>query len=386
VTVAAMALSMGILVVYSALMEGYLRDMEASVLDYEVGDLQVVAAGYRDDPSLYSTIESPEPLLEALEREGLRAAPRLLAFGLAASGDSSAAASFRGLDLERDAQVTKAHEQLEAGRWLVPGDDRGAVVGRRLARMLGLQPGGELLVLSQGGDGSMAYDLFTVRGVLRGIGEGTDRTGVFITEAAFRELFVVPTGTHLITVRRPAELPLDAAALRVRAAAPEGLEVQTWRELFPTAASMLDAARGATYVVYLIAYVAVAILVLNAMLMTVFERVRELGVVKAIGAGPLLVLRLIFLEAYAQAGLAIAIGLAAALPALIYLSVVGIDMGRLGGLAVMGIAMRTIWTVELTPGAFLAPVLTLIVMVSLATVYPALKAAWLDPVQAIRHR
>ncbi len=386
VTVGAMTLSLTVLMLYSGLLEGYLRNMEREVLDYEVGDLQIFAEGYREEPSIYSTIEAPEVLLRQLEEGGLLATPRLLAYGLAASGESSSAASFRGIDLERDARAIHVHDQLQDGRWLDAGDDRGVVIGRRLSRMLGAAPGSELLVLSQGGDGSMAYDVFTVRGVLRGVGEATDRTGVFMTEAAFRELMVVPTGVHQIIVRRPEDLSLEQTAQRVRAAAPAGLEVLTWRELIPLVATMVDSARAVIYVVYVIAYIAVAILVLNAMLMAVFERVRELGVMKALGAGPTLILRLIFLEALFQAAIAIAIGVAIGVPGLIYLVRVGLDMSFVGEVAVMGVAFNPIWRANFTPLAVGAPLVTLLAMVCVATLYPALKAAWLDPLQAIRHR
>ena len=128
---------------------------------------------------------------------------------------SSSGASFRGVDVADDARVSGVYEELFEGEWLDPADPMGVVLGRRLARSLGVGPGGELLVLSQGADGSMAYDLYRVRGVLNSIGDATDRSGVFMTEAAFRELMVVPEGVHQLIVRRPETLELPAAAGQV---------------------------------------------------------------------------------------------------------------------------------------------------------------------------
>ena len=209
------------------------------------------------------------------------------------------------------------------------------MIGRRLARMLDTGPGGELLVLSQGADGSFAYDLYRVRGVLRGISDATDRTGIFMTTATFRELFVVPTGVHQIIVRRPADTELGSAESVVRGLARD-LDVQTWRQLMPTVASMLDSARTAMFAAYFIIYLAIAILILNAMLMAVFERIREIGVLKAIGTGPFQVFALVLAESALQVVLAIVLGVALSIPALAYLTRVGLDMSELGGVAVIG--------------------------------------------------
>lgn len=381
-----MSLALFILLVYAGLMEGYLADMERNVVDLEVGDVQVFAEGYRDDPSIYTRVEDEGRVLGPLRDAGFAATGRLLGFGLAAVGSSSAGVSFRGIDPERDAQVSRVHEEVDRGRWLDAGDPRGVVIGRRLARTLGAGLGSELLVLSQGADGAMAYDLYTVRGILRAIGDATDRTGVFMLAEAFRELMVVPTGVHQIIVRRPEGMELAPAAEQIRSLVGPRRDARTWRQLMPTVASMIDSARAAVTIMFVIVYLAVGILILNAMLMVVFERVRELGVLKAVGVRPFDVVRMILLESAVQAGLAIAIALSLAVPALVYLARVGIDIQALAGVAVMGVAMQPIWRAAITPSVFAGPIGTLIAIVVLAVLYPAVKAAWIQPVEAMRYR
>ncbi|MBN2498456.1 MAG: ABC transporter permease [Deltaproteobacteria bacterium] len=385
VTIAAMTFALFLLVLYSGMIEGYLDGMERDVLDLEVGDVQVFAQGYRDDPSIYRCIDRPD---ELCERIGLPASARLLAGGLAAAEHSSAGVMLRGLDSARDAAVSRISERLQAGRWLDPAAAREVVIGRRLAKNLGVGPGAEIVLLSQAADGSLANDLFTVRGVLMGISDLTDRRAVYMNEADFRELMVLPRGAHQIIVRRSEEISLEEAARRVRAARAQGvaLEVLSWRELMPTIASMLDSARAVIYVIFFVVYIAVGILILNAMLMAVFERIREFGVLKAIGVGPGRVFGLILVESAMQAAVAIVLGLALATPAAWYLAEYGIDVGTLGGLSVVGVAMRPVWFGSYSPETVAGPVLTLLLMVGLAVLYPGLKAAWIRPVQAMRHQ
>lgn len=384
VTMAATTLALLVMILYAGLMEGYLAGMERSILDVDLGDLQIFASDYRKNPSIHTRIEDPEAIIGLLEQDGFTASARLLTYGLAAANDASAGVSLRGLDVESEFEVSDIHNQLTGGSWLDPSDPAGVVLGRRLAHTLGASVGDELVILSQGTDSAMAIDLYRVRGVLRGISDGIDRSGVFMTEAAFRELLIVPDGAHQIIVRRPQSVDLPQAALRVGEVAGEN-DVQTWRQLMPTIASLLDSTRAVMVVMFFIIYFAIGILVLNAMLMAVFERIRELGVLKALGASPFDIMRLIWTESAIQIGLAIAIGLALAVPSLVYLTRVGIDLASMAGVSIMGVAFDPIWRVRVTQQVITQPIVILVCIAAAAVLYPALKAAWIRPVDAMRH-
>ncbi|MGE4608725.1 MAG: FtsX-like permease family protein [Myxococcota bacterium] len=385
VTIGAMSLALTVMILWAGLIEGYLEGMERNILELEVGDLQIFANDYRDNPSIYTRIDQPDALLSPLWKNGFDATARLLAFGMVAAGEASAGVSFRGVDIEQDAEVSEIHREVASGNWLDESDPSGVVIGRRLARILAVEVGSELVVLTQGADGSMAYDLFTVRGILRGIGDATDRGGVFLDVDVLRELIVVPGGVHQIIVRRPEGIELGTAEQMVRDLAGDN-DVKTWRQLLPTLASLLDSTRSLMVVMFVIVYVAIGILILNAMLMAVFERVREFGVLKAIGAGPVDVMRLILAECAIQTGLAVAIGVAISIPSVAYLADTGLDIGSLAGVSIMGIAMDPLWKAVVSPYIFAMPIGVLLSIVVLAVLYPALKAALIEPVEAMRHQ
>ncbi|MCB9673131.1 MAG: ABC transporter permease [Alphaproteobacteria bacterium] len=385
VTIAAMAFALWVMVLYAGLVDGMLIGMQKDVLDLEVGEIQIHATGYRDDPSIYSQVPDSAKVVKTLEDAGFRASARLTAGGLGASSTTSAGVLLTGLDPAHDGRVSELGERVQDGSWVDPARPDGVVIGRRLAKSLGIRLGDELLVLSQGADGSVANGLFTVTGVLGVVGDGIDRTGVFMNEGAFRDLMAVPTGAHQITLRTPPGLQLAEAKAKVMDLVPD-TEVETWRELLPTVATMLDSTRGLITVVFFIVYVAIAILVLNAMLMAVFERIREFGVMKAIGVGPGAVLGMITLETLFQTLIAMAIGLTAAAPVAAYLAKVGVDVGVLGGTSMLGVSMQQRWTGVYGPGTVIGPVVALAIMVTLAVLYPAAKAAWIRPLDAMRYR
>ncbi len=379
-----MTLALWVMILYTGLMEGYILGMERNVLDLEIGDIQVFAEGYRDNPSIYTRINRSAEFLARLNGQGYRACSRLLGGGLVAAGDASAGASFMGLNINQDKDVNFIYKHLAQGDWLSDDHPEGVVIGRRLARILDVQPGDELIALSQAADGSIANELYSVRGVLKGISEATDRMGVFMTADAFREFFVFPEGVHQIIIRRPEHLELEVVADTARTLMPQ-LDVKTWRELLPTIASMVDSMRGMMFIIFFIVYIAIGILILNAMLMAVFERIREIGVLKALGVGPMYLFLLIMVESAIQTGLAVLAGLALSVPGLWYLIEVGINMGSLSGLSIMGLALDPVWRAEVNINTYTTPVLTLVGIVLAAVVYPALKAAWIRPIKAMHH-
>jgi ABC-type lipoprotein release transport system permease subunit len=282
-----------------------------------------------------------------------------------------------------DAEVSSIDEQLASGTWLEPQDE-GVVLGRQLARNLGLDVGGELVVLSQAADGSMANDVYPIRGVLESISAGVDRSAVFMTAEEFRELMVLPTGVHQMIIRTPSGALLDSATEQAAAHAPAGVEVSSWKQLAPMLASMLDSAGAAMKVMSVIVYIAVAIVILNAMLMAVFERIRELGVLKAIGFGPWRLLALIVLETAIQTSVAVCVGVLLAIPTNYYMTTHGLDLSALGDVTIMGMAWDPIWRSHVELDTYVVPTLTLVVIVAIAVCYPALRAATIRPLDAIR--
>jgi ABC-type lipoprotein release transport system permease subunit len=273
------------------------------------------------------------------------------------------------------------------GAWLDAAEPDGVVIGRKLARTLDIEPGNELVVVTQAADGSMANRLYHVRGILKSVAEGLDRSAVFMTDRALRDLLVLPDGAHEIAaVRRDAALDLKTATARaVEAAA--GLEVKNWRELQPVLSTLIDISGTSLIFMILITYTAVGMVALNAMLMSVFERIHEFGVMKAIGVSPGQVIALIFTEAMIQTTAAAALALAVGLPVSFYYQTHGIDLSRWTGTGtIAGVALEPIWYCRVTPATVITPVAFLFLVAALAVAYPAVKAAVIRPVQAIYHR
>ncbi|MBW2256789.1 MAG: ABC transporter permease [Deltaproteobacteria bacterium] len=417
ITIAAMTIALVIELLYSGLVTGLIVGMEQDAIEIDTGDIQISTPTYLKKPSLYEVIEDHESIITQVETEGFRATERLFSGGLAASGESSAGVAFIGVDPVKDAEVLKLYAYVGEGAWLDDSVPLGVVIGRGLARTLDLELGSEVVVLSQAADGSVANELFTVRGILMTVAASMDRSTILMTESTFRELMVLPEGAHKIILRRPEASELTVAGDTVRsmvglppAAEQNAVEleakihaqanpdapplevptytvaVKTWKELNPFLAQYIEGVQGMITILYLIVYLAVAILILNAMLMAVFERIREFGVLKAIGYGPLKVASLMMLEGMFQAVVACVIGAIIAAPCMWYLSTYGINVGAIGGMEMSGLVMPVTWKSIYAVETSGTPVFLLFFIVFFAVLYPAIKAAWISPVEAMHHQ
>ena len=386
ITTLAMGFSGFIMILFAALMAGMLQTSERNAVAMNLGDIQIHAKGYRDDPDLYNRIDNTADLVNKLQQAGFHATQRIYGFGLAAAGSTSAGVQMRGVNLKNEATVTQVHKHVMQGQWLSDSDPMGVVIGRKLARTLGVRPGDEVIIIGQATDGSMANDLYTVRGILKSIGEEVDRAGFFMVEHSFRELMVLPKGAHEIAVMRPdRSSDLESAAAQVAALA-QGYETLSWRQLQPFIAKLLDLADAQTIIMILITYVAVAMVILNAMLMSVFERIREFGIMKAIGVTPWQLMTLIYAETMIQVVIASSISLASGWSAAHYFQKNGIDLSAIAGSTSFGgVAIDPIWNAHVTTETLVLPVVFLFIIAAAAVIYPAIKAAVIRPVKAIHY-
>jgi len=386
VTTLAMGFSGFIMTLFATLMAGMLQTSERNAVAMNLGDIQIHAEGYRDDPDLYNRINNAASLVKKLQQAGFHATQRIYGFGLAAAGSTSAGVQMRGVNLKNEATVTQVHKHVMQGQYLSYSDPMGVVIGRKLARTLGVSPGNEVIIIGQATDGSMANDLYTVRGILKSIGEELDRAGFLMVERSFRELMVLPEGAHEIAIMRPdRSSDLDSATAQVAALARD-YETLNWRQLQPFIARILDLADAQTIIMILITYVAVAMVILNAMLMSVFERIREFGIMKAIGVTPWQLMALIYVETMIQVVIASAISLASGWSAASYFHKNGIDLSAIASSTSFGgVAIDPIWNAYVTTKALALPIVFLFIIAAAAVIYPAIKAAVIRPVKAIHY-
>jgi len=118
VTTLAMGFAGFIMIFFAALTEGLLQTSERNAVAMNLGDVQIHAEGYRDDPDLYKRIDNAADLVCKLQKAGFYATQRVYGFGLAAAGSTSAGVQLRGVNLTNEVTVTQIHQHVMQGDWL----------------------------------------------------------------------------------------------------------------------------------------------------------------------------------------------------------------------------------------------------------------------------
>lgn len=384
ITLTAIALNTAILVSTYSLMDGLLKRAVSYATDMIVGEAQVHAPGYRKDRSVYKAIDDPGAILRRAEAEKIGAAPRSYVYGLASTGSKSAGALFWGVDPARERVVFDLARHVEEGSYLGDKATGRIVLGRKLARSLHATVGSEIVVVLQAADGSLGNDVFTVAGILKAAGEGFDRSAAILHIDDLEEIAVLGGRVHEIALNTRERLSPDEIEAAIEPSLGD-TEFRSWREILPTLSDMVNLSWVAIWVFGAIFLLAGALGVMNTMLMATYERFREFGILKAIGASPWRIVRDVAAEASVLVVAATALGAAVGLAGSWYLKVVGIDTSRWSPtLTAAGVAFDPVWRAAITTGSVLGPVVTMWIICVAAALYPASIAARLDPAQAIQ--
>jgi ABC-type lipoprotein release transport system permease subunit len=397
-TLSAFAFGLTLMIAYGALIEGMSRQMVRFATEHSLGHLQIHRQRFTEDQDLYSLL--PDDLvarLNAGEVPGLRAAPRLYAAALASSGAHSTGAFLRGVDPALEPAVSTLDRRVrvgtyELGLWRDPltGEERAqVVVGRHLAKALHLEPGSELILVTQAADGSIGNELYRVSGVLQIVDPVIDRAGVILSVEAYGRLMALERGVHEVAVvtediGRLAEFQTAIQAALRRwgiAEAPKAqggpARVRRWDEINPAIADIIAVQDGAAAIVSAIFFGLAGLGLLNTMLMSVFERTREFSVLLALGMGRLWLMGMVLLESLCLTAVSVVGGMAGGWALSRYLETHGWDFSRWlpEGFDFQGVVMEPVFYGYLTPRIVVNAVLLMTAIAVLAALLPAWRTA-----------
>ncbi|MCO4763115.1 MAG: ABC transporter permease [Myxococcales bacterium] len=417
-TAGGIALSVAMMIWTVAMMDGFVGAMVNGATAVELGQLQIHRADYAERARAERSFPADAKLIAAVTGvPGVEAvSPRVKLWGLMGNEKRSRVTRIVGVDAAVEAEVTPVAKAAKQGKWLSAKPDvkaaREVVLGEGLARQLGVKVGSEVVAFLQATDGSLGNDVFTVRGIVTTGNQLIDRSTAFVHLGDAQYLGALDGQLHELAIKAKRPDDAEQISLLVQKAleksgqktAKEPLKidpdeqdldakvpllVRPWGELTPDLYTMVQMSDKSTASLYFIIYLIAILSIVNTQRMSAWERRREFGVMVAIGLSPRRLFRLVLSETLLLALVGALLGAVLGTAISQFHATYGFDMSMFtdqGSFSYMGVAFTERIYFELRPDTIMQPTLVMLVVGTLAGLWPAFKAMRLQPAATIAGR
>lgn len=374
----------------SALMRGMETEMMKDGISTLTGSLQIHQKDYLNDPVVENSmanIDAVEQSLQQLLPQGSLWTRRIRVNVVASNARHSSGVTLVGIEPDREKKISFIGKPLAEGRYLETDDTNKVIVGRALLEKFGTKIGGKLIVMAQDVNNEIASAAFRIVGVYGANLESVEKQYIFVPIAKAAKMLKLGPSISEISILLPQsdiharKESVLAAQIKEKLNNPEYV-VNTWKDMLPILKAYLDMSDFFIYIWYVVVFVAMGFGIVNTTLMAIFERMREFGLMKALGMRPFQIIWGVLTESFFLLLIGILLGNLAGILSVALLSDVGINLSALAaGVEMWGmprILYPELWWQDV--GVACLVVFGLGLAVSL---YPAAKAAGFTPVEAM---
>ena len=379
----AIAVGVWAMIFMTSLLRGMVDDMVRQGINTLPGHVQIHAAAYRDDPSVTHGLPAPDKILLNILNSGQVKAwtSRIKVPAMISSEYDNRGITLLGVDPEGELALGFKAADIVEGRFLKGSDDSGIVIGRKLLQRLETRLGKRVVVMSQNPANAIADRGFRIVGVFKAELESREETVIYAGLDVIREMLGVGTEVSEIAVLGQNYREPEALTSNVRSAVAADHEVLSWLELDPYLATMMRVMNGFVLVWMVVIFLALSFGLVNTLMMAVFERVREIGLMRALGMRPSAIVYQILVESLMLLVLGLLLGNLLAIGTIIPLKD-GIDISAVSqGMEMMG-ASSMLYPVLLWPDLVLANSVVIVLGI-ITSLLPAWRAAQYRPVEAL---
>ena len=378
----ALAVGLALLLLLAAFINGEYGSAIDSTIRLQSGHLQVRAKSYDENKTSLKwedLVASPEQVASQISALApvKAATPRLFASGIVTVRDESSGVRIYGIDPASEAN-SPYRQGLISGEFITPDDREGLLIGKPLAEKLGLKAGDTLSLSANTSNGDVSEQTFTIRGIYSTATSAFDGVTVFLPLAKAQAL--TQAGDHASTIfvllKDRAQTDAVAAALQS-----SSYQVLTWPQMNELILQTEEFANAYIYILYLIVLGITATVIINTLIMAVYERTREIGILSAIGMRGRRIMAMFLAESSLLAVGGILMGLVLGGLVVAYFTKNGFYIGDFG---ITGMLLSdTIYT-DLTLKDTVNLTLAALIITLLAGLFPALMASRMEPVDALR--
>lgn len=386
IVVVAMALGLAMMMMYDGLIAGFNQAIYGNAIKVLGGNIQIHAAGYRteaDQNPLLPLADDRAAVKAALAQPQVVAATRRInTGGLASSREGAFAVEIIGIEPEQELEVNLAAKYVVAGRYLTAEDGDVIFIGKGLADAMGVQVGDRITLAGRATHEQMRRRTMTVAGIYDlGMTDLEKRT-VYISLSEAQDLYDLSgqSSEVVVVLKQVGQEPAVMAALK---SALPGYDISSYETNFPELQQALGTKTGVMNIFSVIILLIAGIGILNLLMMAVYERTREIGLLGAMGLKPRQISLLFILEGTMMGLVGVVVGAVIGLLINGLLMQVGLDYSAYSNItsymALISGRIYPSWGLEKLFGR----ALTVAIISALAAFYPALEAARREPAEAL---
>jgi len=367
----------------TALMRGMVSQMISDGISALPGHVQAHHPDYRDDPSIVNLIPASDAeLTERFSAADVAAwSTRVRVPAVITSEYDSRGVTLLGVDPLRERGLTFVDYDDVEGRFLESSDDTGVVIGKKLATTLNTEVGKRIVLMSQDPSNEIADRGFRVVGLFHANVKSFEEAYVFAGKTTTQKMLRIGDHVSELVVLGDDYRNVDAAYNKTVELVDGAADVQRWFELDPYLGSMLNVMDGFVFVWIVVIFLALSFGLVNTLVMAVFERVREIGLMLALGMRPIHILGQIIIESLLLLAIGLVLGSALAWAAVQPIKD-GIDVSIVGeGMDMWG--MSSVLYPELLLSDVILANVVVLVLGFLASLSPAWRASQYEPIEAI---
>lgn len=378
----AVAIGLGLLMLMSSVIQGEMGSALESAIHLQTGHIQIRSGLYDENKSSLKwedLVENPDQIASkvAAVDQVQAATPRLFASGFLSTGDESTGVRIYGIDPQ--SEVNDPYRQgILSGSFLTADDREGLLIGRPAAARLHLQAGDKVSLSVNTSNGDVQEQTFTIRGIYTTDTYGFDNSTVFLPLAKAQALTQTENHASTIVVLLKDTSFTDQVAGAINA---PNLKVLTWKDLNTLFVEFETLANSYIGFFYLIILAITASVIINTLIMSVYERTREIGILSAIGMRGGRIMGLFLGESILLAIGGVLMGLALGVVAVYLFNINGFYIGNMG---LNGILVSDTIRARLTADNTIRVSIMTFVATILSGLYPAVMASRMEPVTALR--
>ncbi len=363
---------------------GLMQQRVDYLIDSEIAHAQIHHPEFLAEGYSWLFIPDHEGILDWLDADPRVTAwsARTMTDGMLQSPIKTSGVRIRGIDIQQETGTTDFHENMVDGEYLDSDVRNAVIVGRSLASDHNLRIGNRLVLVFEDVNNELTSGSFNIVGFFESASTEFDDRNVYVRSGDFSRYLADELIVHEIAMRF-SEPEMAATVVGDINSAFSGVEAQTWRELSPELNVLVELGDVMLYVITMIIMMALAFGILNTMLMALFERMREIGMLLSIGMSKARVFSMILLESVILTLSGALTGIILAWLSVLYLAENGINLEQFAaGVAELGWD-HIIYPIISFP-EYAGIVVLVIVITLLSSVYPAIKAIRINPLEAAR--